>query len=77
MPPARPLLARAPLLVALDDALTLLATIDERKSQVVEMRFFAGLGVDEIAEVLKVSSKTVTRDWQMAKAWLTPEMAKS
>jgi RNA polymerase sigma factor (TIGR02999 family) len=64
-------------LVALDDALTRLAAVDERKSQVVEMRFFAGLSVEEIAEVLKVSTKTVTRDWQMAKAWLTREMART
>ena len=64
-------------LLALDDALTLLATFDERKCRVVEMRFFAGLDVEEIAAVLKVSTKTVTRDWQMAKAWLAREMAKT
>jgi RNA polymerase sigma-70 factor, ECF subfamily len=57
-------------LVALDDALTRLALVDQRKSRVVELRFFGGLGVDETAEVLKVSSETVMRDWRLAKAWL-------
>lgn len=63
-----------PDLVALDDALTALAIIDERKSKTVELRFFGGLDIDETAAVLKVSSKTVTRDWTMAKAWLLREM---
>jgi RNA polymerase sigma factor (TIGR02999 family) len=63
-----------PDLVALDDALTALAVIDERKSKTVELRFFGGLDIDETAAVLKVSSKTVTRDWTMAKAWLLREM---
>ncbi len=62
--------SRAAELVALDDALSELAKVDERKSRVVEMRFFAGLGVDEIAEVLKVSPETVTREWKRARAWL-------
>jgi RNA polymerase sigma factor (TIGR02999 family) len=57
-------------LVALDDALSALESIDKRKSQVVELRYFGGLSVDEIAEVLKVSPVTVMRDWSMAKAWL-------
>ena len=57
-------------LIALDDALDALATLDPRKAQVVEMRFFAGLSVDETAEVLQVSAVTVMRDWQTAKAWL-------
>ena len=61
-------------LVALDDALTALAAIDARKSQVVELRFFGGLGVDESAEVLKVSPDTVKRDWKLAKAWLRREL---
>jgi RNA polymerase sigma-70 factor, ECF subfamily len=56
--------------VALDDALTRLAAIDPRKSQVVELRYFGGLSMDEIAEVLQVSSVTVRRDWSTAKAWL-------
>ena len=62
-------------LVALDDALDRLASIDPRKSQVVELRFFGGLEVQEIAEVLKVSEKTVRRDWQFAKAWLLHELS--
>ena len=61
-------------LVALDDALTALASIDERKSQVVEMRFFGGLNIDETAEALHVSRDTVKRDWKMAKLWLLREL---
>ena len=61
-------------LVALDDALTALAAVDVRKSQVVEMRFFGGLSVDETAEALKVSSQTVLRDWSLAKLWLLREL---
>jgi RNA polymerase sigma-70 factor, ECF subfamily len=57
-------------LIALDEALTRLAAIDPRRSQVVELRFFGGLSVDETAEVLKISTVTVMRDWSMAKAWL-------
>ena len=62
-------------LVAVDDALNSLAEVDERKSQVVEMRFFGGLSVEETAEVLKVSPDTVARDWRLAKAWLMREMS--
>lgn len=62
-------------LVALDDALTALAAIDERKSQVVEMRFFGGLTNDETADVLGVSAKTVMREWQIAKVWLLRELS--
>jgi RNA polymerase sigma factor (TIGR02999 family) len=61
-------------LVALDDALTALAEIDARKSQVVEMRFFGGLNIDETAEALHVSRDTVKRDWNMAKLWLLREL---
>src|SRR6516162_3395659 len=57
-------------IVALDDAMNALAQLDARKVQVVEMRFFGGLSVEETAEVLKVSSVTVMRDWSTAKAWL-------
>jgi RNA polymerase sigma-70 factor, ECF subfamily len=57
-------------LIALDEALNALAAIDERKSKVVELRFFGGLTEEETAEVLKVSSETVTRDWRLAKVWL-------
>jgi RNA polymerase sigma-70 factor, ECF subfamily len=62
-------------LVALDDAMNSLARIDPRKVQVVEMRFFGGLSVEETAEVLKVSTVTVMRDWSTAKAWLYRELA--
>jgi len=65
---------RAADLVALDDALDALARIDHRKVQVVEMRFFGGLSVEETAEVLKVSPITVMRDWSTAKAWLYREL---
>ncbi len=61
-------------MIALDDALTALAQIDSRKARVVELRFFAGLGVEEIAEVLDVSSDTVMRDWKLARAWLVREL---
>jgi len=60
--------------VALDDALTALAAFDERKSRVVELRFFGGLSVEETATVLKVSPETVMRDWRLARAWLQREM---
>ena len=62
-------------LVALDDALNTLAQLDPRKAQVVEMRFFGGLNVDETADVLKVSPATVMRDWSTAKTWLYRELA--
>jgi RNA polymerase sigma-70 factor, ECF subfamily len=61
-------------LVALDDALRSLAAIDERKGQVVELRFFGGLSHDETAEILGVSAKTVMREWQVAKMWLLREL---
>ena len=62
-------------LVLLDEAMNTLAQFDARKAQVVEMRFFGGLSVDETAEVLKVSPVTVMRDWSTAKAWLYRELA--
>lgn len=61
-------------LVALEDALKALTAVDQRKSRVVELRFFGGLSVKETAEVLKVSSDTVMRDWKMAKVWLLREL---
>jgi len=61
-------------LVALDDALSALAELDERQSRVVEMRFFAGLEVEEVAEALGVSPTTVKRDWSLARAWLRREL---
>jgi RNA polymerase sigma-70 factor, ECF subfamily len=60
--------------LAIDDALRALARVDERKSKVVEFRFFGGLSVEETAEVLQVSQDTVARDWRLAKAWLLREM---
>jgi RNA polymerase sigma factor (TIGR02999 family) len=62
--------------VALDDALKALAAFDPRKSEVVELRFFGGLSVEETAEVLKVSPETVVRDWRFAKSWLRRELRK-
>ena len=59
---------------ALDDALEALAKVDERKSRVIELRFFGGLSVEETASVLAVSPDTVMRDWQLARAWLRREM---
>ena len=63
-------------LVALDEALIGLTRIDPRKAQIVEMRFFGGLTVEEIGGVLKVSPGTVKRDWRAAKAWLYHEMTR-
>ncbi len=62
--------------LAVDDALRALAKVDPRKSQVVELRFFGGLSVDESAEVLNVSPETVMRDWRLAKAWLLRELSR-
>ena len=61
-------------LVAIDDALKRLATQDVRKSQIVELRFFGGLTVEETAEVLKISPRTVKREWSLARAWLYSEL---
>jgi RNA polymerase sigma factor (TIGR02999 family) len=61
-------------LVAVDEALQALANLDPRKAQVVELRFFAGLSLEETAEALQVSTDTVGRDWRAAKAWLTREL---
>jgi RNA polymerase sigma factor (TIGR02999 family) len=65
---------RAAEVVALDDALKSLAKIDPRKSQLVELRFFGGMSIDETAEVMQVSPGTVMRDWTIAKAWLLREI---
>jgi RNA polymerase sigma-70 factor, ECF subfamily len=64
-------------LVALDDSLEALATIDPRKSKVVELKFFGGLDTGEIAEVLEVSQQTVLRDWKLAKVWLLRELSRA
>lgn len=61
--------------LALDEALKKLASVDERKARVVELRFFSGLTVDEAAEVLGVSKSTVEGDWRMARAWLSKELS--
>ena len=66
---------RAADLLALDEALTKLASVDARKSRVVELRFFSGLTIEEVAEVLKVTPKTVARDWAMARAWIHRELS--
>jgi RNA polymerase sigma factor (TIGR02999 family) len=63
-----------PDLIALDEALNKLCLVDERKSRVVELKFFGGLTVEETAEELKVSQETVMRDWKLAKAWLLREL---
>ena len=63
--------------MALDDALNALATLDKRKSQVVELRFFGGLTVEETAAVLKISDDTVRRDWNVARLWLQRELSKT
>ena len=62
-------------LLAVDDALKQLATVDARKSEVVELRFFGGLTVEETAVALQVSPETVMRDWKLAKAWLLRELS--
>jgi DNA-directed RNA polymerase specialized sigma24 family protein len=64
----------APDLVALDDALNALTALDRRKGQVVEMRFFGGLTVEETAEVLSTSPETAMRDWKFSKNWLRHEL---
>lgn len=60
--------------IALDEALTKLGSVDERQAQVVEMRFFAGMEEEEIASILGISSRTVKRDWRIARAWLYNEL---
>jgi RNA polymerase sigma factor (TIGR02999 family) len=64
-------------LAALDDALNQLASLDERQSQLVELRFFGGLTIDEISRVLEISPATVKREWATAKLWLLREMSRS
>jgi RNA polymerase sigma factor (TIGR02999 family) len=63
--------------VALNDAIEALTRIDPRKSQIIEMRFFAGLSVEDTAQALNVSVDTVMRDWRLAKAWLSREMKRT
>ena len=68
---------RATELIALDDALTNLAGLDARKSQIIELRFFGGLSMEETAEVMKISPSTVQREWRAAKAWIHHSMTKA
>ena len=72
-----PPVIKEPALVALDDALSALSAEDARKSEVVELRFFGGLNVQETAEALGVCVDTVMRDWRFAKTWLSREMRKA
>jgi RNA polymerase sigma factor (TIGR02999 family) len=65
---------RAPEIVALDEALSRLAELDERQSKIVEMRFFAGMSEEETANALGITARTVRRDWRIAKAWLFKEL---
>jgi RNA polymerase sigma-70 factor (ECF subfamily) len=65
---------RAAELVALDDALSRLTQMDSRRAQVIELRFFGGLTVEETAEVLKISPQSVMRDWKLARAWLARDL---
>ncbi len=67
---------RHPDIVALDEALSVLTSIDRRKGQVVELRFFGGLSVEETAKILDVSVETVHRDWKFAKVWLLRELTR-
>jgi len=67
---------RAAELIALDDALTALAAVDERKCRVIELRHFGGLSVEETAQALGVSVPTIVRDQRMARAWLRRELSK-
>ncbi|MEW6126004.1 MAG: sigma-70 family RNA polymerase sigma factor [Acidobacteriota bacterium] len=67
---------RASELIALDDALNALAEIDKQKSRIVELKFFGGLSIEEIAEVLGIGTATVIRQWRLAKAWLYSEINK-
>src|SRR5205814_5022018 len=63
-------------IVAVDEALDELAKLDPRKAKVIELRYFAGLSVDETAAVLKISPQSVMRDWKLAKAWLMRELSR-
>lgn len=67
---------KQPDLIALDDALDALAEFDERKSRIVELRFFGGLSVAETAEVLKTSERTIAREWELAKSWLYRQLSR-
>lgn len=66
-----------PELLALEDALTKLAKVDARKAKMVELRYFAGLSINEVAQLLEVAPATVKRDWTLAKAWLLREISRN
>jgi RNA polymerase sigma factor (TIGR02999 family) len=66
--------ARDENLIALDEALSLLAQVDEQQSRIVELKYFGGMTTDEIAEILGISRSTAKRDWNVAKAWLTRQI---
>ena len=66
---------RDPELIAIDDALEVLAVLDPRKAQVIELRFFGGLSIEETAQALKVHEQTVLRDWRLARVWLMREIS--
>jgi RNA polymerase sigma factor (TIGR02999 family) len=66
---------RAPEIVALDEALKRLASLDQRQSKIVEMRFFAGMSEEETGNALGISARTVKRDWRIARAWLFKELS--
>jgi len=70
-----PTSARIAELLALDVALSRLEQLDDRKARVVELRFFGGLGVDEVADVLNISPQSVMRDWRLARVWLARELS--
>lgn len=61
-------------MIALDDALTSLAAFDERKSRIVEFRFFGGMNTEEVSEAIGISARSVEREWTIAKAWLYREL---
>jgi RNA polymerase sigma factor (sigma-70 family) len=69
--------AKSATLIALDEALAELAKFDPRKAQVVELRYFGGMTVDEVAEVLEVHPNTIIRDWDVAKRWLKNEISRT
>ena len=76
MRPRRVTIETAPDILAVDDALQSLAAVDSRKGQIVELRFFGGLTVEETADVLEISPETILRDWRLAKAWLMRELSR-
>ena len=64
-------------LIGLDDSLTSLAKIDEQQSQIIELRFFGGLSIEETAQLIGISPRSVTRQWAIARAWLFRELSRA